>query len=274
MLRRWNERSRPFREALYFTEGEYEAPGERNISSNEFVAWLLGNFSNVADVKESLPTVSVWPDSVEAIGGPFMLHYAIHDASGASLVLEFIKGAKHLHDNPIGVMTNLQEFPWHLNNLRNYLTLSPSMPSSCDFNGETIKPIGTGSGWLGIPGDWSPPSRFVRIAYLVHATPKAKTRDEAVSLARHILNTVDIPKGSILAELHGRQGDSSPLQEYTQWSVLLDLSNRVFHYHTFNDTNIRSINLKRLAVTQKDTLVLTMEDSFSSQDMTSQMSPL
>lgn len=261
-------------EALYFTEGEYEPPGERNISSNDLVTWLLGNFATILEVKEALPTVSVWPDSVEAIGGPFMLHYAIHDASGASLVLEFIKGEKQLHDNPIGVMTNLPEFPWHLTNLRNYLALRPSMPKPSDFSGEEIKPIGTGSGWLGIPGDWSPPSRFVRIAYLVETTPKAKTRDEAVSLARHILNTVDIPKGSVLAELRGSQGGTDSLLEYTQWSVLLDLSNRIFHYHTYDDTNIRSINLQQLAATRKEPLVLTMEGNFFSQDMTAQMSVL
>jgi len=108
----------------------------------------------------------------------------------------------------------------------------------------------------------------------MHTCLKAKTRDEAISLARHILNTVDIPKGSIMAELHSSQGDSGPLQEYTQWSVFLDLSNRGFHYHTYYDTNIRSIDLKHLAATQKESLVLTMEDSFSSQDMTSRMSPL
>jgi len=261
-------------EALYFSEGEYEAPGRLNISSNDLVTWLLGNFSSVLEVKDALPTVCVWPDSVEAIGGPFTLHYAIHDPSGASIVLEFLKGAKHVHENPIGVMTNLPEFRWHLTNLRNYLPLSPSSPTLSNFSGVSLKPIGTGSGWLGVPGDWSPPSRFVRIAYLVHSTPRAKNRDEAISLARHILNTVDIPKGSILAELHVNENDSAPLQEYTQWSVLLDLSNRVFHYHTYHDTNIRSIDLKRLVEVQKETLVLPMETTFSSLDMTSRMAPL
>lgn len=238
-------------EGLYFTESRYEtvdaATAPNAISSNDFVSWVLGNFATVDEVKEALSSVRVWGETVPALGGPIPLHFAVHDASGKCIVVEFVNGIKKVYDNPVGVMTNMPEFPWHVTNLRNYLNLSPLIPKARDFNGVTVRPTGTGSGWLGIAGDWSPPSRFVRIAYLVYTTPQAKDRPEALNLAKHILNTVDIPKGSVEAQLRAKEGGDAVAKEYTQWSVLNDLTNRVLYYYSYDDMNLKSIDLKRMA---------------------------
>lgn len=266
-------------EGLYFTESQYEMPGPRDtanaVSSNDFISWVLGNFANVEEVKAALPGIRVWGEYVNAIGGPMPLHFAIHDASGKCIVVEFIGGEKKVYDNPIGVMTNMPEFPWQVTNLRNFLNLSTLIPKSRDFNGVTIKPTGTGAGWHGIPGDWSPPSRFVRIAYLVNSTPQVKTGPEALNVAKHILNTVDIPKGSVEAELKGKDGGPAVMEEYTQWSILLDLTNRVFYYYSYDDMNLKSIDIKKMAAVKTlKVMAIPMNGPFGAEDATKGMKEL
>ena len=266
-------------EGLYFTESKYETADPKDaasaLSTNDFATWVLSNFATVDEVKAALPSVRVWGEVVAAIGGPIPLHFAIHDASGKCVVVEFINGEKKVYDNPIGVMTNMPEFPWHVTNLRNYLNLSPLIPKPREFNGVTIRPTGMGAGWLGVTGDWSPPSRFVRIAYLVYTTPSAKDRTGALNLAKHILNTVDIPKGSVEAELKAKDSTAPFSEEYTQWSLLLDLTNRVFYYYTYGDMNLKSIDLKKMAAEGGKTVrFIPMEEGFSAADRTGKMAEL
>jgi len=266
-------------EGLYFTESKYETADPKDaanaVSSNDFITWVLGNFATVDEVKAALPSVRIWGETVAEIGGPIPLHFAVHDASGKCIVIEFIGGEKRVHDNPIGVMTNMPEFPWHVTNLRNYVNLNPLIPKPRDFNGVAIRPTGTGSGWLGVAGDWSPPSRFVRIAYLVYTTPAAKDRPGALNLAKHILNTVDIPKGSVEAALKAKGGGDAISEEYTQWSILLDLTNRIFYYYAYDDMNLKSIDLKKMAAGGAKTVkFIPMADGFSAADVTARMKDL
>src|SRR5512135_2949672 len=123
------------------------------------------------------------------------LHIAFHDAGGNNLVVEFISGEVKVYDNPIGVLTNRPEFPWQMNNLRNYVNLDAKDVDSKMLNGVKIEAMGVGSGMHGLPGDWTPPSRFVRVAYSLDAALKPKDAAGAVNLAEHLLNIVDIPKG-------------------------------------------------------------------------------
>jgi choloylglycine hydrolase len=263
-------------EGLYFTEGKYESVDPKDagsaVSSNDFASWILSNFATVDEVKDALPSVKVWGEDVALLGGPLLLHFAIHDASGKCIVVEFINGQKRIYDNPIGVMTNMPDFPWQVTNLRNFVNLSSLIPKALDFNGVAIKPTGTGSGWHGIPGDWSPPSRFVRIAYLVNFTPKAKDRAGVLNLAKHILNTVDIPLGSVEAEMKTKDSGDAIMKEYTQWSILLDLTNRMMYYYSYDDMNLKALDIKKLAASgEKTPLAITMAEPLSYADRTMDM---
>ena len=80
------------------------------------------------------------------------------------MVIEYVNGAAHVYDNPIGVFTNSPAFDWHITNLRNYVNLSPINVAPVKLSGKTLKGLGQGSGLLGLPGDYTPPSRFVRAA--------------------------------------------------------------------------------------------------------------
>jgi choloylglycine hydrolase len=263
-------------EALFFEESRYEAVEQKDppqaVSSNDFISWILGNFATVDELRRELPNVRVWGEMVALLGGPLPLHFAVHDASGKCLVIEFINGEKKVYDNPIGVMTNMPEFPWQITNLRNYLNLNTFIPKAKDFNGVSVKPTGTGGGWLGMPGDWSPPSRFVRIAYLVNTCSPAKDGKGALNLAKHILNTVDIPLNSVDASLKDKSRGDSVAKEYTQWSVLLDLTNRVMYYYSYNDMNLKSIDLKKMAASKiQKVKFIPMSGEFSVTDTTDKL---
>lgn len=266
-------------EGLYFTESKYEEADAKQvtntISSNDFVSWVLGNFATVDEAKAALDSIRVWGELVPVLGTPIPLHFAIHDASGKCIVVEFIGGEKKIYDNPIGVMTNMPDFPWQVTNLRNFVNLSPLIPKARDFNGVMIRPTGTGSGWHGIPGDWSPPSRFVRIAYLVYTTPQVKDRTGALNVAKHILNTVDIPKGSVEAELKAKDGGTAISEEYTQWSILCDLTNAVFYYYTYDDMNLKSIDIRKMTAEKiQGVKFIPMSEGFSAMNKTDNMTAM
>jgi choloylglycine hydrolase len=266
-------------EGLEFSDGKYEQVDPKDaqiaVSCNDLVSWFLGNFATVDEVKKELPTVRIWGDVVPAFGVTLNLHFAVHDASGKCLVIEFINGEKKVYDNPIGVMTNMPELPWQLTHLRSYLNMNAFNPKPRDFEGTSITPTGEGSGWFGMPGDWSPPSRFVRMAYLVNTASQAKDVKEACNAAKHILNTVDIVLGSIKVPMKDKTGAEVTALEFTQWSVLNDLTNRVMHYYSYHDMNVKSIDLKKMAAGKINTVkFIPMAGEFSSADMTDKMTGL
>src|SRR5690554_2216091 len=144
-------------------------------------------------------------------------------------------------------MTNSPSFDWHLTNLSNYVKISSVNATPLKVGGDTIPALGQGSGLLGIPGDGTPPSRFVRaLGYTLSAAP-VPSGPESVRLAEHILNNFDIPKGWVRD--HG--ADDAPL-EYTQWSSVADLSNRSYYVKTYDDPVLRSIDLKMFDLDAKD----------------------
>lgn len=231
---------------LLFTESKYEAIDKDNegmsLSNLDLCSWILGNFGTVDELKKELPNVRVWLENVPEIGEPLPLHVAVHDAAGNSIVIEFINGEKKVYDNPIGVMTNMPEFSWQVTNLRTFANANPFNPDAKSFSGVTTAPFGQGNGWLGLPGDWTPPSRFVRVAYALNSASSVKDVGEALSLAGHIINIVDIPFGVIRDK-----GKGGPvLSEYTQWTVFKDLKNKIMYFKTYDNANLRFVDLNKL----------------------------
>ena len=165
-------------------------------------------------------------------------------AGGKNLVIEFIDGQVKVYDNPLGVMTNRPDFEWQVNNLRNYINLDAHDRKDKILNGLKLEPTGVGSGLLGLPGDWTPPSRFVRVAYSLDAALPAKNAPEALNLAEHLLNIVDIPKGAI-------EENPAPLvhmQGYAQWVVIKDLTNLTLYYKTYENTAWKKVDLKKFSL--------------------------
>ena len=240
----FNEKGLAF-DALMFTGAEYQpAEAGRFVTVADIGSWIMGNFATVEEVKEALPKINVTGRSLKEANGNLYMHIAVHDASGKNLVIEFIGGQVKVYDNPLGVMTNRPDFEWQINNLRNYINLDAHDRKDRMLNGLKLEPTGVGSGLLGLPGDWTPPSRFVRVAYSLDAALPAKNASEAVNLVEHLLNIVDIPKGAI-------KENPAPLvhmEGYAQWVVIKDLTNRILYYKTYENTAWKMIDLKKFSL--------------------------
>ena len=203
--------------------------------------WILGNFATVEEVKTAIGKVRVWSPPLADWGGVPTMHLALHDAQGKSAVIEFIGGQQKIYDNPGQVLTNAPTFDWHRTNLCNYIRISPANPLPITVRDTILAPPGQGSGFLGIPGDWTPPSRFVRTTAMLAFAKPTKSAREGVNLALHILNAVDIPLGDV-REKPGEIAHS----DYTQWTVVKDLTNRVLYFRSYDNTTLRAIDLKQL----------------------------
>ncbi|AEI65678.1 linear amide C-N hydrolase [Corallococcus macrosporus] len=211
-----------------------------------FVSWALGNFATVDELYDVLvrKEVQIWHSEWLTKLAP--LHFPIHDAKGNSLVVEFINGEMNLYtgeDNPVGVLTNHPTFPEQLQNLRNYTRLTPYDTDPVTLGSARFSPHGCGSGMFGLPGDSTPPSRFVRTTYLRQAAQVPTNAHEASVLALHLLNAVDIPLGT------SRKHADSPDQEkcdHTLWVVVKDLTNRVLNIRFYDSFAVQSVDLKAL----------------------------
>ena len=133
-------------------------------------------------------------NGAQAMGLLAPVHAVVHDASGKSIVIEYVDGKLNVYDNPLGVITNSPGFDWHMTNLRNYVNFSFNNHPPIQLGSVKLEPFGQGSGMLGMPGDFTPPSRFVRAVAFSQSVLQPKTGDDAVLTAFHILNNFDIPK--------------------------------------------------------------------------------
>ena len=192
---------------------------------------MLGNFATVDEVKAAVGDVVVWGETVPQLGSFAPLHYVVHDASGKSIVIEYVDGKLHVYDNTVGVLTNSPTYEWHIQNLRNYVNLTAVNAKPVKIGNVTYAGTGQGSGLHGLPGDPTPPSRFVMAAATAYLADKPKDAAEALIVAEHLINRVDIPKGLVRDYSQG----GKPMGDYTQWTTFRDHANKIYYWKTYND---------------------------------------
>lgn len=252
----------------FFEYQPYPANGKNALANTDVVNWILSNFENVDQVRKALPDMVVYALDIPKMGVQ-PLHWAVKDASGGSIVIEYVKGQLQIHDNPVGVLTNAPNFDWHMTNLRTHINLTNINVDSLELGTVTIKPLGQGTGLLGLPGDYTPPSRFLRATALAHTVKAGATGQQGVNSAFHILNAVDIPIG-VVAEKTGQTADGKPVLAYeqTQWATVYDLKNRTAHFRTYGDLSIHKIDLTRLSFDGKTIEHVPMSRQMTYQDVT------
>jgi choloylglycine hydrolase len=211
----------------------------RGMAPWEYGLWLLGNFATVDEVRANFDKVVVLPVVLDLLKQVPGVHFVVHDRSGKAVTIEPLERRLKLLDNPLGVMTNSPGFDWHMTNLRNYINLSPKNVGHLEIGTIKLEQFGSGSGMHGLPGDFTPPSRFVRaVAFSKSAIP-SDTAQQSVVQAFHILNDFDIPFGAVREFVDGQM-----IPEYTTWTAASDLKNLRWHFRTFADQTIRSVDLK------------------------------
>ena len=226
-----------------FTEFPTVTPADGCVLSlGDIGDWLMGNFATVKEVREALARCTVWTPAVAAQGSA-TIHLAITDRTGAGIVVEWVGGKQNIHDNVTHTMTNSPPYDWHLTNLRNFLTLDPKDVAASQREGYTLRQLSTGDGMTGLPGDFKSASRFVKVSVLRSFAAPVDTADEACSLAGHIINTVDIPRGSVDSGLF----EGKPALETAQVTLVKDLTNnRIFVSDYAHRLAYVAVDLKKL----------------------------
>ena len=229
-----------------FAEFQKYNPAEasNSLSSQDVTMWILSTLATVEEVREALPKIKVVPVKEKLIGDIALpIHLIISDPTGKTIVVEYIKGELKIYDNPVGVLTNNPEFPWHLTNLRNYVGLNPAPVQPIKVGALEVMPLGAGSGMIGLPGDFTPPSRFVRAVALVNSAIPLENGLAAVGEAFRILNNFDIPLGATDTRKNAPQDDT---QGSTQWASAMDLTNLKYFYHTMFNSRIRMVDMHKI----------------------------
>ncbi len=213
----------------------------RAVSCYGLASWILSNCANVSEVREQLPKIIVCGVEIPQMGGIPPFHYLVSDAAGDSIIIEYVNGELNIHDNEVGALTNSPVYDWHITNLRNYIGLKTLNDPSIKIDGKEFAGFGQGTGGIGLPGDFTPPSRFVRAVFLNNTVYKGKNVDEGIAIAFHILNQFDIPVGSVRADENDKIVSDSTL-----WTSASDLTNRRYFYHTYNDRSVRVLAFEDL----------------------------
>ncbi len=228
---------------FYFPKyGSYESYSPKDKSSTisdlQVVPWMLANFATLDEVKQGLKKVHI----VSTDPRSSTVHWRIADATGKQLVLEIVDGKLNFYENTLGVLTNSPGFEWHITNLNNYVNLFPGAAPDRPLGPHTLSAFGAGSGMLGLPGDITPPSRFVRAAFYQTTAPIQPTARRTALQAFQILNNFDIPVGIEFAD--GKIPADIP--SATQWTSATDIRNRLFYFTSMYDRRIRAIDLKAI----------------------------
>ncbi len=242
---------------------------EKALSPSQFGNWVLGQFASVDEVKAAIERgeVVIAPTPAKGFGSdapPF--HYIVYHKDGTSIVIEPIDGKLVVYDNPLGTLTNSPNFDWHMTNLQNYVSLEPRNVPPVKVAGKTFKQLGLGSGMQGLPGDFTPHSRFVRAAVFSATAVPSKDATEGVQQVFHILNNFDIPVG-VSREVH----DGEVYTDYTMITSAKDPQNLRYYYKTYDDQTLRMVDLKKFDLDAKTVKKLKTKSDQPIVDMSKQL---
>ncbi len=215
---------------------------EKTIAPWELLTFLLTTCESVAQVKEIVPHIIV--GAIVFAGWKIVppVHFILHDNTGKSIVIEYIQEKLYLYDNECGVITNAPNFDWHITNLNNYISMTPLN------NPEYF--ISQGSGMLGLPGDFTSPSRFVRAYAYSKAVVDLNNEAETIDTLFHVLNLFSIPRGIVQEKIA-----TARAYDYTQWASGSDLYNKKYYYTTYTCREIKMIDLMEQELNSENILI-------------------
>lgn len=217
--------------AVYFPYAE----GKDNVASFELILWILGQCGCLREARELLARLNITNDSFSAVLPHSPLHWMISDKD-LSIVVESVEGGLKVYDDPALVLTNNPTFDYHMLNLRNYMGVTASPPANVFSDKLDLKPFSLGMGSIGLPGDMSSPSRFVRAAFVRHNSVSDGTEDDSVAQFFHILESVSQPRGC--TGVDGRF-------EYTLYSSCCNTDTGVYYYTTYGNSGITAVDMRR-----------------------------
>lgn len=209
-------------------------PGKDNIASFEFIPWILCQCSNVGEARELIEKMNLINVAFHEDLPPAELHWMISDKL-ESITVEAVETGIKIYDNPVGILTNNPPFEQQLFRLNNYMGLSKREPVNYFAPTLKLEAYSRGMGALGLPGDLSSESRFVRAAFTKMNSISNETENESVSQFFHILNSVEQPRGCCVVEPHQ--------YEITIYTSCCNLNKGIYYYTTYDNHQITSIDM-------------------------------
>lgn len=217
--------------ACYFPPQE----GKENVSPFELIPWILGRCRNVKEARECLSHLNLCNTPFRADLPLSPLHWMIADRE-ESIVVESLSDGLHVCKNPVGVLTNNPPFSYHVAHLCDYMTLS-NKPPAAHFGKAYLTPYSRGMGAMGLPGDLSSASRFVRAAFVRENTVSNCDEMSSVSQFFHILGSVEHIRGCVLLE--------GGKYEITAYTSCINLDRGIYYYTTYENRAISAVDLHK-----------------------------
>lgn len=239
------------RNAWYSTQLD---PVKNNISPFELIPWVLGQCANLQEARcllENTHLVAI-PFSRQVDLAP--LHWHIADRSG-SIVLESTKDGMHVYDNPVGVMTNNPPFPFQMENICQYMNLTPATPSNCFSKIAGLEPFGYGLGSVGLPGDFSPASRFVKAAWLSANSTCQKDEESCLSQFFHLLGAVSMVRGSVVMP--------DGQLEMTTYTCCINATRGHYYYTSYHNSGLTAVDMHKEDLDGRELIQYPMEQKIS-----------
>lgn len=213
-----------------------ETDGKDNISVFELIPWLLGQCADLNEVRVLLAKLNLVDIPFNAQLPTAKLHWLITDRTG-SITVEAVADGLHVYENPVEVLTNNPPFPQQMAMLANYRALSPRTPKNTFAPGVDLPELSRGMGGIGLPGDLSSQSRFVRAAFTKLNSVSGDSENESVSQFFHILGSVEQQRGCCELE--------SGKYEITLYSSCCNADRGIYYYTTYNNSCITAVDMHR-----------------------------
>ena len=212
--------------------------GKDNITPFELIPWVLGQCATVSEAEKLLEQINILNENFSDELPLSPLHWIISD-KGRSITLESVKAGIKVYDNPAGVLTNNPTFDYQLFNLNNYMSLTNDAPQNTFAldNNLQLKTYSRGMGAMGLAGDYSSVSRFVRATFVKMNSVSGDTENESVSQFFHILQSVAMPRGCVKA------GEND--YAVTIYSSCCNTDRGIYYYTTYNNNQINAVDMHK-----------------------------
>jgi len=222
--------------ALNFPENAayyHFAEGRDNVAPFELIHWILAQCACIGEAKVLLEKINLVNLNFSEQLPLSPLHWMISDKK-CSIAAEPLKDGLKIYDDPFEVLTNNPPFEYHYTNVSNYMGLSAGGATSQFGKRIPVKNYSLGMGALGLPGDYSSASRFIKALFVKENSVSEHNEKSNVNQFFHILNSVAMPKGCVR---------SSESFEYTRYSSCCNADSGIYYYTTYDELEIRAINM-------------------------------
>lgn len=227
-----------------------EQDNKYNIAPFEIIPWVLGQCSDVAEARALLEKTNLIKTAYSKELPLTALHFMVSDMN-ETIVVEPLEDGLHIYENPVKVLTNNPPFEYQMYNLNNYMDLTRKEPMNNFAKELPLEKYSRGMGALGLPGDLSSASRFVRVAFTKWNSLDGETEEESVSQFFHILGSVEQQKGCVQLE----KGE----YEYTIYSSCCNTDKGIYYYKTYDNCCVMGVDMHKEDLNGKELVAYSLE---------------